>query len=191
MAPPKRASWTFIPSDEGAPVIRGQMPVADALRKALDCEANQAPTMPTKEQWAKIQLELSHAYGLVEMEVDGIQVTWRVSKENGLKYKIIPFLDGRFAYSYFMPAKLREEPSDDVKRNQRLFCQAKKRTYFGEKKMIMYKKCYPKSKHKELEERNKYVLHDPCWSSPRSLVAHLKKAAQTITIKRIGYAEQN
>ena len=154
-------------------------------------ETDKARIMPTTQQWSKIQLELSHAYGSVEMEVDGIQVTWQVSRENRLKYTITPFLDGKFAYSYFMPADFRAEPSDEVKRNQRLFCQAKKRTYFDKKEMIAYKKCHPKSKHKELEERNKYVLHDPCWSSPRSLVAHLHKAAQTIIVKRIGYVEQN
>ena len=162
--------------------------LAGQLEEAPTAEAPPVQTMPTKEQWDKIQLELSFAYGSVEMEVDGIQVTWQVQKAKGLKYSITPFIDGKFSFAYFMPAKLKEEPSDEVKRNQQLFCQIKKRTFYNEKEMKAWKKAFPKSEHKKMDERNQCVWYNPLWGSPRSLVAHLKKAAQTITIKRIGYA---
>ena len=121
------------------------------------------------------------------MEVDNLQVTWEVRREKELKYLIVPFIDGKHSYNLFARENLLTEPSEEVKRNQRLFCRKVNRSLFSEKELAAWRKIKTKAEFKAMQERNKYETYNPLWSSPSRLIAHLKREAKTIVIKRIGY----
>lgn len=144
-------------------------------------------TMPTKEEWEKVKLELSNSFGSVVMEVDGLAVTWEVRKGKGLKYWIVPFINGGHSLSMFSVLNLKDEPSEEVKRNQRLFCRRLRKQFLTEKELALWKKIKTKAEFKVMQEKNTYDTFDPLWASPISLISHLKRAAKTIVIKRIGY----
>lgn len=145
-------------------------------------------TMPTKEQWEKVKLELSFPNSSVEMEVDGIQVTWQVRLAKALKYVICPFIDGKHYYGLFAAEDLKAEPSEEVKRNQRLFCRKVEKRFLSEKELAPFKKFKTRAEFKAMQERNTFTQYNPLWASPTSLISHLKREAKTIVIKRIGYA---
>lgn len=149
------------------------------------------PPMPTKAQWEKVKLELGSIFGNVVMEVDGLRVTWEVRQEKALKYLIVPFIDGKHAYSQFNPPKFGDDPSEEIKRNRRLLCRKTQRNLLNEKELALFKKFKNRAEFKAIQERNTYTQYHPLWASPTSLIAHLKREAKTIVIKRIGYASQD
>lgn len=48
----------------------------------------------TKEDWAQVELELSHPWGRVELVADGYQVTLVLGREKALKFVIAVYVNG-------------------------------------------------------------------------------------------------
>ncbi len=55
-----------------------------------------APSQLTPEQWKRIENALYPLYAHVKLEVDGYQVSLRIRSAGGLKFQIVPLVNGEF-----------------------------------------------------------------------------------------------
>ncbi|MXS82252.1 hypothetical protein [Nitrosomonas oligotropha] len=134
--------------------------------------------MITKEQWQKIEKSLSYPYGSVKLRCDGYDVSAFVMTDK-MKLVIEVFVDGFIKgewllneheigikfyekkTKYTLNKKEREEARKNMN-NKRLGIDLRE----------MFKRHY----------ENKYSYINPCWTSAKSFLRHIRKTCNTIEL---------
>lgn len=136
----------------------------------------------TKEQWQKIEQELSFAYGSAKLKCDGYDVGLYVTLIDTLQYGILVYVNGQFQGKWLMEDC--EERRRFLRPVERFLYNAKEREQFLK---IWGGKRAPKSK---VEQYNrKFTTYCNYWMSVKSLRRHIEKNNKEVELVAVGGEE--
>lgn len=138
--------------------------------------------MPTKEQWAAVEAELSSVFGSVEFRADGYTVRALVKPISPLKCGIAIYIDGW----------LRGEWVNGEAPEARKFLQEKKRYLHSAKAREEAKKQLRKRLPGELKQLWRDTAEAtisywwPYWTSPKAMTRQWRETCTSIEIIKVG-----
>lgn len=138
--------------------------------------------MPTKEQWAAVEAELSSVFGSVEVRADGYTVRALVKPISSLKLGIVIYIDGW----------MRGEWVKGEAPEARKFLQERKNFLFPAKSREEAKKRLRKRLSAELKEYWQRVAEGSVstwmlyWTSPKAMTRQWRKTCTSIEIIKVG-----
>ncbi|WP_136414791.1 hypothetical protein [Herbaspirillum sp. ST 5-3] len=133
----------------------------------------------TKEQWTKVEAELSRIYGYVKMKCDGYELTLEVSPVAALQCGIVVYVNGQFKGKWLI---------EDCEERRR-FLRPVERFLWGTKQRAGFLKIYggKRAPKKEVERINeKITAYYSHWTSVTALRRHLKKNNHDIQLLSVG-----
>jgi hypothetical protein len=141
--------------------------------------------MPTKEQWATIEGELSRPFGRVELVADGYPVIAQVQAIAPLQFGIMIFVDGVSKGEWF------KGEADEARK----FLQQKKRYLNSAAKRAQAQKMLRKRIGAELKDWYRGVaeksisLWSLYWTNAKAMTRQWRKTCTDITVVKIGYGD--
>lgn len=121
----------------------------------------------TKEDWAQVELQLSHPWGRVELLIDGYQVALVVGREKALKFTIAVYING------IMKGEWVKGGCEEAKR----FLRPMVKRYYSPAKQAEITKGLPKTFAKKFIKEHgldkTFVLYDLSWPSFGPMKRHL------------------
>lgn len=133
----------------------------------------------SKDQWQKIEQELSHAFGSVKLKCDGYVVALHVSQIDALQYGIAVFVNGYSRGKWLIEDC--EERRRFLRPIERFLYNAKERAEFLK---IWGGKRAPKAKVEHFNR--KFTTYSTYWTSVKSLRRHIEKNNQDLEVVSIG-----
>lgn len=133
----------------------------------------------TKEQWRKIEQELSHSFGSVKVKCDGFELSLTVQPVAALQYGIAVYVNGYFKGKWFV---------EDCEERRR-FLRPVERFLWSAKQRCEMLKIYggKRAKKKDVERINaKLTSYYSYWTSVTSLHRHLEKNNRELEVVEIG-----
>ena len=135
------------------------------------------PSMPSAEDWARIEAELSHPFGRVDLRVDE---RWdcglRVEPWKALQYRICVYIDGWFRGEWIV--------NDCAER--RRFYRRIESPLWPRAKVADVVKRFGKKEAERLGMFKKSVHWSFSWPSARGLRRHLVKCGGSIRLLKVG-----
>lgn len=136
--------------------------------------------MLTKEQWAKVEADLSHPYCPVTLRCDGHEIVAKVEREKGLKFVVAVYIDG-----YIKGEWMKGEP-EHVRKFWREFTT---HLYTAKSRAEAAKALKRRGLGRELREFYRNTVEAktkpmwmPSWPNPKALCRHLRKTCTTIEL---------
>lgn len=134
--------------------------------------------MLTKEQWAKVESDLSHSYGSVKLRCDGHEIHATVEREKGLRYVVAVYIDGWIKGEWF-----KGEP-EHVRKFWREHCSFLwKPKARAEAAKRLKQRGLPKDVrdwYRGVAEKKTDPMWLPSWPNAKALCRHLRKTCTTI-----------
>jgi hypothetical protein len=129
---------------------------------------------PTKEQWAELERKMSHAYGAAHLMVDGYKLPLQVTKDKGLSYTIIWYVNGKFKGAWL------SKDSEEGRRFARPISTANYKPIQIQK----YEKIFGKKGAEKLFPKlhEKSIYYQWSWPSFKPLMRHLMANNKSIDI---------
>ncbi|MFZ6775819.1 hypothetical protein ACO0LD_03230 [Undibacterium sp. Ji83W] len=136
----------------------------------------------TKEQWAEVEANLSSAWGVVELEIDGYKINLRVAREKSLKYVVMIYVNGVMDGKWLSP----DSDADETKRFFRKISKYALKPKARAELIKIYggKRC-PKADLARFNQQ--YSYFSPVWSNVKDMRRHFVKNNQSIEVVHIGY----
>lgn len=140
--------------------------------------------MPTKEQWAEIEKQLSGYFGRVELRCDGYQVVASIAPVAKLRQGIVVYVDG------WIKGEWIKGEAEEAKKFHR---EMKRFLYPASKREEAKKKL--KSRYLHATLRNWYAgvaegsvsTWAPYWTSAKAFTRHLRKTCTDIEVVSLDY----
>ena len=142
--------------------------------------------MPTKEQWAEIEQQLSRPYGGVELLCDGYKVTASIECIAPLKMGVLVYVNGCYKGEWLKGEA--EEARKFHREHKRFFYSVKERE--RAKRELGRRIIKGNSNLRSFYEGvlTGSVTHWlPWWTSGKALCRHLRKTCTDIEVVKIGY----
>jgi hypothetical protein len=136
----------------------------------------------SKEQWGKVEAELSHSFGHVVMKCDEYELGLTVVPLGTLQYGIAVYVNGYFKGKWLM---------EDCEERRR-FLRPVERFLLNAKERMEWLKIYggKRAKKADVERVNrKIVFYQSYWTSAKSLRRHLEKNNSTLELVSLGGIE--
>lgn len=133
----------------------------------------------TKDQWQKIEQELSHAFGNVKLKCDSYDVTLQITPVGNLQYGILVYVNGHWKGKWIV---------EDCEERRRFFRPVEHFLHSAKERLELLKIYGGKRASKEDVERinRKLTSYASHWTSVKSLRRHLEKNNQELVLVSIG-----
>lgn len=125
----------------------------------------------TAQDWKEIEHKLKGFYDPVKLICDGYELTLLLQRNGQFKNIIAAYVNGKIDGKWFL-----EECEE-----RRRFFRPRSKSFYSKKDMADFKKISKKI-FKEMQAKNKYVYHEPYWTSFRALKGHLIKNNESIEL---------
>lgn len=133
----------------------------------------------TKEEWAKAENEMSTPYGMVDLKIDGYDVSLRIARNGNLKYCIAVYVNGYIKVEWALnDCEIRRKFY--CKHTNSLLSQKEKNKLKKESKAVrsMVMDCY--------NGKIDYNWYEPYFCSFKTLKSHFIKNNTSIEMVRKG-----
>ncbi len=134
----------------------------------------------TKEEWLEAENKMSGPHGMVDMRIDGYDVSLRVAKSGKLKYCIAVYVNGYIKGEWLVK---------DCEIRRKFFRCGVKSAFSKKEKDKIFKGMSKKQREKfeaENYDRLHYKYYEPYFSSFKTLKSHFIKNNTSIEMVREG-----
>lgn len=136
-------------------------------------------TKLSKEDFERIQRELSTPYGMVDLDCDGYKVAVRIQQVKRLSYAPVVYVNGIIKGEWFR---------GDCEEAKRFLCPRTRSILTPKKKAAILKDFGKRSAKKYFPELEaKLTFYDATWSSVGSMLRHFCRANESVSIVSVGY----
>lgn len=140
--------------------------------------------IPTKDQWAAIEKELSGSYGRVELRCDGYQVVATVALIAPLRMGIAVYVNGWIKGKWFKGEA--EEARKFHRPVKRYLYSAKKRDEAKKLAKRRYQTAETRKIYNDIATAS-FTTWTPYWTNAKAFARQLRKTCTEIEIVSIGY----
>jgi hypothetical protein len=123
--------------------------------------------MPDQTKWQKIEDALKGVYGRIKVSADGYEVTF-VKMLESQRLVTVAYVDGAIKGEWYQA-----KDGKPIHPQSRFWCEKRRRLYPLSKYNAL-KKAFGKKEADQMTAL-KTLCFAPIWTSPRSLISHLKK----------------
>lgn len=134
----------------------------------------------TKEEWAETEDKMSSPFGMVDLKIDGYDVSLRIVKNGNLKYCIAVYVNGYIKFDW---------ATKDCEIRRKFYHCGTKSCLSKKEKDKIFKGMSKKQREKyeaENYEKMHYKYFEPYFSSFRTLKSHFIKNNTSIEMVRKG-----
>jgi hypothetical protein len=141
-------------------------------------------TMLSKEDWQKIETQLSHSFGEVKLMCDGYEITAQVQRKTALKYVVVVYVNGQINGEWM---KGEAEEAKKFHRAQKHFL------YKPKARALAREKLKSRRIHPSLKDHFKHVVEASTmlwygyWPEPAAFCRQLRKTCTSIEIIKLGF----
>ncbi|SOD42308.1 hypothetical protein [Nitrosovibrio sp. Nv4] len=140
----------------------------------------------TKDQWQKIETELSSPYGNVKLRCDGYEITASIQRLKPLQSCIAVYVDG-WIKGEWMNGK--------DERALKFYCEKKRFLWSVQNRSEAKKKLLNRRLGKFLKDfykkmvESSFSVWEPYWTSPKAFCRHIRKTCQSIELVKTGFVD--
>ncbi len=136
-------------------------------------------TKLSKEDFERIQRELSTPYGMVDLDCDGYKIAVRIQQVKSLSYAPMVYVNGVIKGEWYR---------GDCEEAKRFMCQRNRSVYTQKNKAGILKdfgKRGAKKYFPNLDDKHTYYV--PYWRSVAAMLRHFCRTNESVSIVSLGY----